>query len=122
MSGIFEPVVLTWQGSEYEIAPDRIMGAIAKIEDVITLKELGEYAMKGDAPLAKLSMAYSAVLRYAGCKVSDAEVYQAMFDSGNSVSILGCINALLAMMIPPSKESLSKKDQALEQSKGEMSS
>lgn len=123
MASIFEPVVLTWQGSDYEIAPDKIMGAIAKIEDTITLKELGEYAMKGDAPLAKLSMAYASVLRYAGCRVTDAEVYQAMFDSGNSVSILGCINALLAMMIPPKKEEeLSKKEQALEQSRGEMSS
>lgn len=114
MNGIFEPVILTWHGSEYEIAPDRIMGAIAKIEDVITLKELGEYAMKGDAPLAKLAMAYSSVLRYAGCKVTDAEVYQSMFDSSNSVSILGCINALLAMMIPPKKEDDSKKEQAHE--------
>lgn len=117
--GIFEPVVLSWNGQEYEIAPDRLMGAIATIEDTITLKEVGEYAMKGDAPIAKLSMAYGSVLRYAGCKVKDDEIYVAMFDSGKNTSVLGCISALLAMMIPPKRNDDPKKDQALEQSKGE---
>lgn len=117
--GIFEPVVLTWNGQEYEIAPDRLMGAIATIEETITLKEVGQYAMKGDAPIAKLSIAYASVLRYAGCKVKDEEVYATMFKSGNDISVLGCINALLAMMIPPSKEQDPKKELAQEQSKGE---
>lgn len=116
--GIFEPVVLTWNGQEYEIAPDRLMGAIASIEDIITLKEVGEYAMKGDAPIAKLSMAYGKVLRYAGCKVKDDEIYGAMFSNANSTSVLGCINALLAMMIPPRRDEDPKKEQALEQSTG----
>jgi len=117
--GIFEPVVLTWNGQEFEITPDRVMGAIAKIEETITLKEIGEYAMKGDAPIAKLSIAYGSVLRYAGCKVKDEEVYATMFKSSNDTSVLGCINALLAMMIPPSREQDPKKESALEQSKGE---
>lgn len=120
--GIFEPVVLTWDGQEYEIAPDRTMGAIARIEEIITLKEVGEYAMKGDAPIAKLSMAYGAVLRYAGCKVKDEEIYAGMFQGASDTSVLGCINALLAMMIPPSRDKNPKKDQALEQSKGETNS
>lgn len=106
---IFEEVTLSWNGEEYKIPPDRIMGAIAKIEDVITLKELSDYAVKGDAPLAKMAIAYAAVLRYAGAKVNEAEVYSAMFDLGNNMNILTCINALLTMMIPPKKEDELKK-------------
>ena len=116
---IFERVVLTWNGQEFEIPSDRVMGAIATIENIITLKEVGEYAMKGDAPIAKLSIAYASVLRYAGCRVKDEEVYATMFKTGNDTSVLGCINALLAMMIPPSREQDPKKESALEQSKGE---
>jgi hypothetical protein len=106
---IFDEVILTWQGVDYKIDPDRIMGAIARIEEIITLKELGEYAQKGDAPLAKLAMAYASILKYAGAKVTDAEIYQAMFDRNDSTNIIGCINILLAMMIPPQKEQPTKK-------------
>lgn len=112
---IFEEVVLTWKGIEYKIEPDKVMGAIARVEDVITLKELGEYAQKGDAPLAKLAMAYASILKYAGAKLTDAEVYQAMFDREDNTNILGCINVLLTMMIPPQKEQPAKKEIALEQ-------
>lgn len=106
---IFEEITLSWNGEEYKIPPDKIMGAIAKIEDVITLKELGDYAVKGDAPLAKMAIAYATVLRYAGAKVNESEVYSAMFDAGSSVNILTCINALLTMMIPPKKDEELKK-------------
>lgn len=106
---IFEEVVLTWKEVEYKIAPDKIMGAIARIEEIITLKELGEYAQKGDAPLAKLAMAYASILKYAGASVSDAEIYQAMFDRNDNTNIIGCINVLLTMMIPPQKEQATKK-------------
>lgn len=118
---IFDEVVITWNGVDYKIAPDKIMGAIARIEEIITLKELGGYAQKGDAPLAKLAMAYASVLNYAGAKVSDAQIYQAMFDNTNSTNIIGCINVLLTMMIPPQKEEQSKKAVAQEQSMGETS-
>ena len=65
---IFEEVVLSWDGVEYKIDPERVMGAIAKVEEIITLRELSEYAQKGDAPMAKLAMAFASVLRYAGAK------------------------------------------------------
>ena len=106
---IFEEVTLSWKGEDYKIPPDRIMGAIAKIEDVITLKELSDFAIKGDAPMAKMAIAYATVLRYAGAKVNEAEVYSAMFDVGHNTNILTCINALLTMMIPPKKDEELKK-------------
>ena len=35
------PVTLAWAGSEYVIPGNRVMGAIAPIDDVVTLEELG---------------------------------------------------------------------------------
>jgi hypothetical protein len=99
---IFEEVVLSWDGVEYKIDPERVMGAIAKVEEIITLRELSEYAQKGDAPMAKLAMAFASVLRYAGAKVRDEEVYSGMFSGSGQKSAIGSISVLLQMMIPPS--------------------
>jgi len=100
--GIFEEVSLKWKGETYKIEPTKVMGAIAQVEEIITLKELGEYAQKGDAPMAKLAMAFAAVLRYAGAKVRDEEVYAGMFGGDGQQSAIGSIATLLQMMIPPS--------------------
>lgn len=99
---IFEEVSLRWGGEEYKIEPTKVMGAIARVEEIITLKELGEYAQKGDAPMAKLAMAFGSVLRYAGARVSDDEVYAGMFGIESQTSALTSITVLLQMMIPPS--------------------
>lgn len=98
---IFEEVSLRWGGEEYKIEPTKVMGAIARVEEIITLKELGEYAQKGDAPMAKLAMAFGSVLRYAGARVSDEEVYSGMFGGEAQQTALMSITVLLQMMIPP---------------------
>ena len=99
---IFDPVTLTWKGTDHEVAPDRIMGLIARIEEIVTLSEIHAAAQKGGMPLAKLAMAYGACLRYAGARVDDAEVYASFF-SGSAESIPAAISALLAMMVPPAR-------------------
>jgi hypothetical protein len=109
---IFEEVSLTWEDVEYKIEPTKVMGAIAKVEEIITLKELLEYFQKNDAPMVKLSMAFGSVLRYAGAKVTDEEVYAGMFTEGRQDSIMTSIYNLLFMMIPPSVMSKPGKVQA----------
>jgi hypothetical protein len=99
---IFEDVLITWSGTEYKIESSRVMGAIARVEEVITLKELFEFHQKNSAPLAKLSMAFAAVLNYAGANVTEEKVYEAMFTGDNQMSVINSINTLLMMMIPPS--------------------
>lgn len=97
---VFEPVSLTWKGEEYKVESDKVMMLIAKIEDIITLSEVYNYAQKGAAPVAKIAMAYGAALRYAGARVRDDEVYKGLFAKGDD-SIPAALNALLTMMIPP---------------------
>lgn len=96
---IFKPVTLSWKGAEYEVAADKVMMLIAQIEDVITLPEL--LNPKG-RPLAKISMAFGAALRYAGAKVRDDEIYASMFAAGSSDAAAAAVSGLLSMMLPPS--------------------
>lgn len=100
---IFDPVTLTWKGADFEVAPDKIMGLIARIEEIVTLSEIHAAAQKGGMPLAKLAMAYGACLRYAGAKVDDAEVYASFFAAGGGEAIPAAVQALLMMMVPPSR-------------------
>lgn len=97
---MFDSVTLMFNGQTYRIEPDRVMRAIAIVEDVVTLDELVKYHERGTAPMAKLAMAYAALLRYCGGSQTDAEVYEAMFKSGNQSAVANSIGVLLSMMIP----------------------
>lgn len=100
---IFDPVTLTWKGTDYEVAPDRIMGLIARIEEVVTLSEIHAAAQKNGMPLAKLAMAYASALQYAGAKATDAEVYATFFGADGSKTIPTAVQSLLLMMVPPAR-------------------
>jgi hypothetical protein len=95
---IFQPVTLKWNDEEYIVPANQVMGLIAQIEDAVTLNEL---MSKKGPPLAKVAMGYGAALRYAGAKVKDDEVYQAMFGKQASSAIQSAVAGLLSMMIPP---------------------
>lgn len=104
MSSIFEDIELEWQGVPYRIrGDDGVMKAIAVIEDHVTLFELTEGQSRGSIPLAKVSRAYAAVLRLAGARVTDAEVYGGMWaDGANADLVQQALGGLLEMMVPPS--------------------
>jgi hypothetical protein len=109
--GSFEDIRLQWAGKDYTIRANRVLGAIARIEDVLTLSELQRFSMRGTAPMAKLSMAYGAVLRYAGATVTDEEVYAGMFgETGTGAdAVVESISALVAMMVPPQPKTADKE-------------
>jgi hypothetical protein len=99
---IFNDVGLGWDGADYTIPPNRVLGAIAEIEQVITLSEIAAYHQRGTAPMAKLAQAFGTALRYAGAKVDDDEVYAGMIRGGDSQSVaIASVTTLLQMMLPP---------------------
>lgn len=111
MSNAFDKIILEWQGDEYVIDAHRVMGAIARIEDVITLGDLYNYTQRGSAPAAKLCMAYAAVLRYAGAKVVDEDVYSMCFESGdNAEKLMQSVMALMNIMLPKKARERLKKE------------
>lgn len=109
--GSFEDIRLEWAGKEYTIKSNRMLGAIARIEDVVTLSELQRFGARGTVPMAKIAMAYGAVLRYMGAEVTDDEVYAGMFGATGTGAdaVVNSISALVAMMIPPQPEKPAKE-------------
>ena len=54
--------------------------------------------------MAKIAMAYGALLRYAGATVTDTDVYEGMFGSirSNPQMMTDSIVTLISLMVPPS--------------------
>lgn len=95
--GVFNEIGLSWNGEEYTVAPDRVMGLIEVIEDVITLEELTTKLQR-----MKIAKAYFAALRYAGCRdVTVDQIYVNLFDPEKQNEVGPMVSAILMMMIPP---------------------
>ena len=104
MAGVFDDITLGWHDKTYVIPADRVLGAVARIEQHITLHEILAYSERGTAPMAVLAQAYASVLRYAGAEITDNEVYAGMFTDGDTTQIVSqLLNGLLGMMLPPSE-------------------
>jgi hypothetical protein len=97
MKNVFENTVISWSGSDYTIKSNQVLQAIAQIEEIISISDLFDSKPK----LAKISMAFGSVLRYAGAKVLDDDVYSALVRSNDeTVTAVTAINALLTLMLP----------------------
>lgn len=118
MSSLFESVEIVWKGKSYTIPPNKVLRAIAKIEDVITLQHLSN---QDAVPMAKVALAFAALLRFAGARVSDDEVYEELFDH-HGASALAVINMLLSLILPKKvrekMESMSAEDEQRGSSEG----
>lgn len=114
---IFNDIELEWNEVPYRIkGDDEVMKVLAAVEDHITLVEVEGARTSGRPPFAKLSAAYAAALRFAGCRVSAAQVYEGMWTDGKTAEKVGeAIAGLLQMMVPitalkaPSKSAPAKK-------------
>ena len=96
----FQPIALEWGGKPYLIPANKVMGAIATIEEAVTLVELLQMLAAGKPQLAKVSMAWGALLRYAGAAVDDQVVFRGMFAAEtNETAMMGLVTAL-HMMVP----------------------
>lgn len=103
MASVFADITLTWRERTYRIPARKVMGAINRIEDVITLKELTETgAERATVNLSRVACAFASVLRYAGAVVTEEEVYLAMLsEDGAAEAMQAGVSTLLEMMIPP---------------------
>ena len=93
---IFQPIKLSWRGKAFAIPAERVLGAIASIEEVATFPEIIRM-VSGTPNMSKIARAYGAVLRYAGAVVDDEEVYEGMFQPGSThAEVLIALSAGLA--------------------------
>lgn len=99
---IFNEIRLSWDGREFVIPAERVMGAIAEVEEVATFPDLVIMTRGGRPNVSKVARAYAALLRYAGAALSDEEVYAGMFRAGEThTQVLTALNALVMLMMPP---------------------
>lgn len=98
---MFAPIKLEWNGKQHTVPANRVLMAIAEVEEVFTLDELQRFSKRGTAPVAKLAMAYGKLLRFAGAAVEDDEVYAGIFVSDQGAMAASATSALLALMLPP---------------------
>ena len=99
---VFQNIELVWGENTYVIPHDRVMAAIAVIEQHMTLSELFYYKKRSNVPVSKLISAYADVLRFAGAKVSPEEVYSHLFGENADVELMHrALNGILTICIPP---------------------
>jgi hypothetical protein len=100
---IFQPIRLSWHSRDFTIPAERVMGAIAVVEEVMTFPEIVRMIGGGHPNISKVARAYGALLRYAGAGVDDDEVYEGLFKPGTMhAQVLTALDMLAAMMLPPS--------------------
>lgn len=108
--GVFADITLEWGGAKHVIPSKKVMGCIARIENVLTIKELYDALRGGEVKFTKIAAAFGEALRYAGAEVDDEEVYSGMFQGEESqATIIGAISTLLHLMIPPGAQKESAK-------------
>lgn len=110
--GVFNDVVLTWDGEDYVVPDYKVMGLAKVVQSRISFEQLA----KG-RELALIAEAFSAALRYAGVKskftytdedgldhyVLDQEVYDLLFDGDHKHGIQAKMHAIFAMTVPPER-------------------
>lgn len=87
MHEVFDPIEITWEGKTLKIPADKVLGAVNKVEEVVTLTKLIKMAEVGAGDgtgisVSLLSKAYGSVLRYAGADVTDDHVYVTLLGAG----------------------------------------
>jgi len=73
---------MTFKGAEYVIPDNRAFELGMIIEDIVTLGQLGR--LLADPKFYTIARCYGAMLRFAGCRVSDREVLSEMMDKVKS--------------------------------------
>lgn len=100
-TNIFQPVHLTWDGETYTIPSNRVLGAIAIIEDHTTFGELVTSVQQGRVKVTMLANIWAALLTYAGLPIASDEVYAGLYEGDIKTQIVDSVNTLMVLMIPP---------------------
>jgi hypothetical protein len=104
---MFQTVEITWRDEHYVIPPDKVLPAIAVLEQYVTMGDLARDAKTGSFRLALIAGAWGALLRHLGSKATDDEVYVELFHGKQEevkAKIFVAVNTLLVLMVPPQAE------------------
>jgi hypothetical protein len=114
---MFDDIEIEYNGKTRTIKATEVMRCIAKVEQAVSLPDLVEFMQSGKPRMASLAIGYTALLNYAGFRVTEAQVYAGMFgDQDKVVSAIEATSALMSLMIPPSALNDKKKAEIESQS------
>jgi len=90
-------IVLKWGDAEFVIPAHKAFQIGEEVEDIATLADIGSWATR--PKFFKMARCYGAMLRFAGCKVRDQEVHEAMLNpDGGAVDMAAAIGALVNLL------------------------
>lgn len=93
-------VNMRWRGKDYTIPATKAFQIGEQIEDIVTIAEISQWATK--PKMHKLARCYATMLRFAGCKVADATVFDeimgAQADADGNMAAAQAIGALAELL------------------------
>jgi len=101
MAAIFKEVTLGWGGEEYSVTPT--MRLLNKIEQDISLSEMAYRMSVGKVPMSQLAVVIGTMLRSAGAKASDEEVYQELM-TGDAEGVQQMAGSVMEAVFPTPKK------------------
>jgi len=99
-------IEMKWHGTSYDVLVT--MDVIDKLEDRLNLMLMMQQVQEGDIRFSKAAMLLSLLLQSAGCKVSQDEMYDALFGNSEDITPDGLIEILYTVFAsvfpePPKK-------------------
>jgi len=97
MAAVYQDIELTWKGETYTVRPT--MRLMQDIEQRFSLSRVAHRITQGDTPLSHMAAIVAIMLRSAGCKVTDDDVFVELL-KGDSDDIKDMSIALITAAFP----------------------
>ena len=116
MTAIFREIKLTWDGEDHAITPT--MALINQIEQEYSLSKVAYRVAKGEPPISHLAGILAIMLRGAGVKVTDEDVYSEIM-LGDGKAQQQAAEAIMYSLYPQGPEAKTPgKSKAKKQARG----
>jgi len=103
VASALDGVSFRWDGKTVTISPDRLLSALARLEEVVPLRELA--AMGHQARHGKVSEAFAAVLRFAGIGADAETVFaRTLLDAEARAEAHAAVAGLIQSAQPPQRQ------------------
>jgi hypothetical protein len=104
---IFQPFEILWRDETYTVPPEKILAAIAIVEEHMTIADLARDSQSGSFRMSRVARAWGALLRFCGSRVTDEDVYGELFQGDSDTMrkrLVDSVGALLTLLVPPPSE------------------
>lgn len=114
---VFDPIELRWKGDQFEIPARRVLASIASVEEILPFGVIAQMANGVNINVSKISQAYGCLLRLAGVKATDEDVYELIIENPDEAGgAREIIWILMTSMLPRKmKERVTKLAQQAEE-------